>query len=90
MSKRKKTTGRRKTAGAGDYKRGYANGVAAAVDAMLDDLDEHGKLDWLEYEEDGRAKTCKGCVLTAQHFPRVADRFYFVMGIKHSDAIGRD
>ncbi len=70
---------------ADDYKRGYANGVRAAVEALFGDLEEHGLLDDLEYTEcsDGqeRATMCNQCVLTAHHFPRVADRYGFVMGI---------
>lgn len=66
------------------YKRGYTNGVLAAVDALLDDLDEHGQLAGIaEYDEDGLALRCKGCLLAAAHFPRLSDRWNFVMGISH-------
>lgn len=83
MSKRPKNSKRQ----ADPYKRGYANGVQAAVEALMDDLDEHGVLDGLEYTDHGdgqeRATMCNQCVLTAYHFPRVADRYGFVMGITH-------
>jgi hypothetical protein len=74
---------RKKRAG-GDYKRGYSNGITAAVDALLDDLHEAGKLDWVEYDggEDGRATTCKGCMLRSQHFDALATRWEFALGIE--------
>jgi hypothetical protein len=77
---------RKKKTGGDPYRRGYANGVQAAVEALFDDLHEHGMLDDLEYTEceDGqeRATMCNRCVLSAHHFPRLADRYGFVMGLE--------
>ena len=67
----------------GEYKRGYAGGVRAAVDALLDDLDAHGLLH-VEVDDDGRAVVCTGCVLAEHHFPRLAARWEFVTGIGHA------
>jgi hypothetical protein len=72
------------------YKRGYANGIAAAADAVLGDLEEHGQLH-IEYGDDGWSTQCKGCVLAAHHFPRLAERFRFALGVdrhEHDGAAG--
>jgi hypothetical protein len=67
------------------YKRGYANGIAAAVDAVLDDLEEldkaNGVFDEIEYDEDGRATTCKGCMLRNKGHHALATRWEFALGI---------
>ena len=63
------------------YKRGYVNGVRAAVDALLDDLEVTGKLD-VEYDADGRAMVCIGCLLHGQELHGLADRWEFAMGVK--------
>ena len=63
------------------YKRGYANGVRAAVDALLEDLEETGKLT-IDYDEDGLAMVCKGCLLHDAELHRLATRLEFTIGVK--------
>jgi hypothetical protein len=73
MAKKKKRTAPR-----GDsYKRGYANGITAAAEAVLGDLNEHGLLDDVSYGEDGYADDCNACILDGHHFPRLAGRLSF-------------
>ena len=72
----------RKHGGNDHYKRGYANGVRAAVEALLDDLLDTGKLT-VDYDEDGRSQVCIGCMLHGQEFHRLAGRLEFVRGVKH-------
>lgn len=81
MSKQRK----KKAAGGDPYRRGYSNGVTAAVDALLDDLNEAGKLGWLQYDDDGFAVSCNGCVLAHEGFERLATRWQFAVGIKGHD-----
>jgi hypothetical protein len=76
MTMRKKS----RAAPGDSYRRGYSNGVVAAVDALLDDLAEAGRLDDVEYDEDGRSLTCKGCTIRYQGFDRLADRFDYATG----------
>ena len=65
------------------YKRGYSNGVQAAVEAVLDDLQDHGRITADDYDEDGAGKYCIGCMLSREHFPRLAHRWEFAAGVKH-------
>jgi hypothetical protein len=77
---------RKKTAGGDPYRRGYGNGITAAVDALIEDLDAAGKLGWVEYDDGGRAETCKGCMLRSQGFDGLATRWEFALGIeRHPD-----
>ena len=63
-----------------DYRRGYTNGIQAAVDALIDDFDEQ---QLIEYDEDeGRATQCKGCLLRSQGYEALADRWEFALGIE--------
>jgi hypothetical protein len=75
---------KKKPAGGDPYRRGYGNGIVAAVDAVIDDLAEAGKLGWVEYsdERDGRATTCKGCMLRSQGLDALATRWEFALGIE--------
>jgi hypothetical protein len=80
----KKATLKRKHGG-DPYKRGYANGVLAAVDALFDDLAERGDLDDVNYVDHGdgeqRAEVCTGCLLASKGFQHTYDRWSFVIGI---------
>jgi hypothetical protein len=80
MSKQRK----KKPTGGDPYRRGYGNGVTAAVDAVLDDLDAAGKLDWVEHgaDRDDRATTCKGCILRHEGFDVLATRWEFALGLE--------
>jgi hypothetical protein len=69
------------------YKRGYANGVLAAVEALMDDLGERGDLADVNYVDHGdgqeRSDTCTGCLLMGKGFPHTSDRWSFAAGIRH-------
>lgn len=58
------------------YKRGYSNGITAAVDALLDDLVEVGKV------TEGDDETCKGCLMRREGYHALATRWEFALGIK--------
>ncbi len=80
----KKTTPKRKPA-SDPYKRGYTNGVIAAVDALLEDLGERGDFeDDTEYFTDDhgveRSSACKGCELASRGFQHTSDRWSFAIG----------
>jgi len=70
-----------KPSGAGDYRRGYASGVRAAVDALLGDLETLGRLGPGDYDETGQSRECIGCLLTRQEFHQLSARWSFVMGV---------
>jgi hypothetical protein len=71
---------RKRKTGGDPYRRGYGNGVTAAVDALLDDLADAGKLD-TEYDDDGIASVCKGCMLHDHGFHGQATRWEFAVGL---------
>ena len=72
------------------YKRGYANGVRAAVDALLGDLERTGKLTAADYDENGYSKSCIACLLRESEFHHLADRWQFAMGVKCAPATGQE
>jgi hypothetical protein len=80
MSKQRK----RKPACGNPYRRGYGNGIVAAVAAVLDDLAEAGKLEWVEYSDDrgGLANARKGCMLRHEGLDALAIRWEIALGIE--------
>lgn len=63
------------------YKRGYANGVRAAVDMLLGDLETTGRLT-VEYDDDGTSTECAVCLLRGQELHHLAVLAEFTRGIK--------